>query len=185
MIYKFKSKAAGDLIMLAPHGDQILRILGKEPSAQGIFDVADMPAAIAAKIAAPERTVVCLAGDGDFLMTGQELATAVQNQAAPIILLFNNGMYGTIRMHQEREFPARVHGTQLANPHFALLAQAYGGLGVVVERTDEFGPALMQAVEHTRGKRTPALIELRCDPEVITPNATLSAIRATAQLQRP
>jgi acetolactate synthase-1/2/3 large subunit len=94
-------------------------------------------------------------------------------------------MYGTIRMHQEREFPARVHGTQLANPHFALLAQAYGGLGVVVERTDEFGPALMQAVEHTRGKRTPALIELRCDPEVITPNATLSAIRATAQLQRP
>jgi acetolactate synthase-1/2/3 large subunit len=144
-----------------------------------------VPAAIAAKIVAPERTVLCFAGDGDFLMTGQELATAVQNQAAPIILLFNNGMYGTIRMHQEREFPARVHGTQLANPHFALLAQAYGAMGLVVERTDEFGPALMQATEHTRGKRTPALIELRCDPEVITPNATLSAIRATAQLQRP
>jgi acetolactate synthase-1/2/3 large subunit len=94
-------------------------------------------------------------------------------------------MYGTIRMHQEREFPARVHGTALANPHFGLLAQAYGGAGFVVERTDEFGPALAQAIEHTRDKRTPALIELRCDPEVITPNATLSAIRATAQLQRP
>jgi acetolactate synthase I/II/III large subunit len=144
-----------------------------------------VPAAVAAKIVAPERTVVCFAGDGDFLMTGQELATAVQYQAAPIIVVFNNGMYGTIRMHQEREFPARVHGTQLANPHFALLAQAYGGAGFVVERTDEFAPVLAQAIEHTHVKRTPALIELRCDPEVITPNATLSAIRATAQLQRP
>jgi acetolactate synthase I/II/III large subunit len=143
-----------------------------------------VPAAIAAKIVAPERTVVCFAGDGDFLMTGQELATAVQYQAAPIIVVFNNGMYGTIRMHQEREFPARVHGTQLANPHFGLLAQAYGAAGFVVERTDEFAPALAQAIEHTHVKRTPALIELRCDPEVITPNATLSAIRATAQLQR-
>ncbi len=143
-----------------------------------------VPAAIAAKIVAPERTVICFAGDGDFLMTGQELATAVQYQAAPIVIVFNNGMYGTIRMHQEREFPARVHGTQLANPHFGLLAQAYGGAGFVVERTDEFLPALTQALEHTHVKRTPALIELRCDPEVITPNATLSAIRATAQLQR-
>jgi acetolactate synthase-1/2/3 large subunit len=143
-----------------------------------------VPAAIAAKIVAPERTVVCFAGDGDFLMTGQELATAVQYQAAPIIVVFNNGMYGTIRMHQEREFPARVHGTTLANPHFGLLAQAYGAAGFVVERTDEFAPALAQALEHTHVKRTPALIELRCDPEVITPNATLSAIRATAQLQR-
>ena len=144
-----------------------------------------VPAAVAAKIVAPERTVVCFAGDGDFLMTGQELATAAQYQAAPIVIVFNNGMYGTIRMHQEREFPARVHGTQLANPHFGLLAQAYGGAGFVVERTDEFAPALTQAIEHARAKHTPALIELRCDPEVITPNATLSAIRATAQLQRP
>jgi acetolactate synthase I/II/III large subunit len=143
-----------------------------------------VPAAVAAKIVAPERTVVCFAGDGEFLMTGQELATAVQYRAAPIIVVFNNGMFGTIRMHQEREFPARVHGTQLANPHFALLAQAYGGFGAVVERTDEFAPVLTQAIEHTHVKRTPALIELRCDPEVITPNATLSAIRATAQLQR-
>jgi len=144
-----------------------------------------VPAGVAAKIAAPERTVVVFAGDGDFLMTGQELATAIQYGAAVILLVFNNNMYGTIRMHQEREFPNRPHGTHLTNPHFALLAQAYGALGVVVERTDEFMPALAQAYEHTRARRLPALIELRCDPEVITPSATLSAIRMTAQLQRP
>jgi acetolactate synthase-1/2/3 large subunit len=143
-----------------------------------------VPAGVAAKIAAPERTVLTLAGDGDFLMTGQELATAVQVQAGIIVLVFNNGMYGTIRMHQEREFPGRVHGTALANPHFGLLAQAYGCFGAVVERTDEFAAALAMAIEHTRSRRSPALIELRCDPEVITPNATLSAIRSTAQLQQ-
>jgi acetolactate synthase-1/2/3 large subunit len=142
-----------------------------------------VPAAIAAKIAAPERTVVCFAGDGDFLMTGQELATAAQYQAAPLVLVFNNGMYGTIRMHQEREFPARVHGSALGNPHFALLAQAYGAFGAVVETTDAFAPALEKALAHTREKRLPALIELACDPEVITPNATISAIRSTAQLR--
>lgn len=140
-------------------------------------------AAVAAKIAAPERTVVCFTGDGDFLMTGQELATAVQYRAAPLVLVFNNGMYGTIRMHQEREFPARVHGTALANPHFALLAQAYGGFGAVVETTDAFAPALEMALAHTRDKRLPALIELRCDPDVITPNATLAALRSTARLR--
>jgi acetolactate synthase-1/2/3 large subunit len=143
-----------------------------------------VPAGVAAKIAAPERTVVVFAGDGDFLMTGQELATAVQHQAGVIVLVFNNGMYGTIRMHQEREYPGRVHGTQLINPHFGLLAQAYGAFGAVVERTDEFAPALAQALEHTRARKLPALIELRCDAEVITPNATLSAIRSTALLQR-
>ncbi len=143
-----------------------------------------VPAGVAAKIVAPERTVVTFAGDGEFLMTGQELATAVQYRAGLIVIVFNNGMYGTIRMHQEREFPGRTYGTQLANPHFALLAEAYGAHGAVVESTDEFGPALDKAVAHTREKHLPALIELRCDPEVITPNATLSAIRATAQLQR-
>jgi acetolactate synthase-1/2/3 large subunit len=142
-----------------------------------------LPAAIAAKIAAPERTVVCFAGDGEFLMTGQELATAVQYGAGIVVVVFNNGMYGTIRMHQEREFPARVYGTQIANPNFGLLAQAYGALGAVVEATDEFAPAFARALEHVRTKRLPAVIELRCDPEVITPNATLSAIRATAQLR--
>jgi acetolactate synthase-1/2/3 large subunit len=143
-----------------------------------------VPAGVAARIVAPERTVVVFAGDGDFLMTGQELATAVQYQAGVIVLVFNNGMYGTIRMHQEREYPSRVYGTTLANPHFGLLAQAYGAFGAVVERTDEFAAALSQALEHTRAKKTPALIELRCDAEVITPNATLSAIRSTALLQR-
>jgi acetolactate synthase-1/2/3 large subunit len=143
-----------------------------------------LPAGVAAKIAAPERTVVTLAGDGEFLMTGQELATAVQYRAGLVVIVFNNGMYGTIRMHQEREFPARVVGTQLVNPNFGLLAQAYGCAGAVVETTDAFAPALEQALAHTREKHLPALIELRCDPEVITPNATLSAIRATAQLQR-
>jgi len=143
-----------------------------------------LPAGVAAKIVAPERTVVTFAGDGDFLMTGQELATAVQYRAAVLVLVFNNGMYGTIRMHQEREFPARTYGTQLSNPHFALLAEAFGAFGAVVETTDQFAPALAQAVAHTREKHLPALIELRCDPEVITPNATLSAIRATAQLQK-
>lgn len=137
-----------------------------------------LPAAIAAKIVAPERTVVCFAGDGDFLMTAQELATAVQYQASPLVLVFNNGMYGTIRMHQEREYPARVHGTALANPDFARLAQAFGAFGAVVETTDDFAPALEAALAHLRARRTPALLELRCDPEVITPNATLAAIRS-------
>jgi acetolactate synthase-1/2/3 large subunit len=140
-----------------------------------------LPAAVAAKIAAPERTVVCFAGDGDFLMTGQELATAVQYGAAPLVLVFNNGMYGTIRMHQEREFPERPHGTALGNPDFALLAQAYGAFGTVVETTAAFAPALEAALAHIRDKRVPALIELRCDPEVITPNATIAALRAAAR----
>ncbi len=143
-----------------------------------------VPAGVAAKIVAPERTVVTLAGDGEFLMTGQELATAVQYRAGLVVIVFNNGMYGTIRMHQEREFPGRTYGTHLANPHFALLAEAYGAAGSVVETTDQFAPALEKALAHTHEKHLPALIELRCDPEVITPNATLSAIRATAQLQR-
>jgi acetolactate synthase-1/2/3 large subunit len=142
-----------------------------------------VPAAIAAKIAAPERTVVAFAGDGDFLMTGQELATALQYGAAVLILVFNNSMYGTIRMHQEREFPGRDHGTRLTNPDFARLAESYGAFGAVIETTADFGSALAQALSFMREKRLPALIELRTDPEVITPNATLSAIRATARLR--
>jgi acetolactate synthase-1/2/3 large subunit len=142
-----------------------------------------VPAAIAAKIAAPERTVVAFAGDGDFLMTGQELATALQYGAAVLILVFNNSMYGTIRMHQEREFPGRDHGTRLTNPDFARYAQSFGAFGSAVGTTDEFGTALAAALSFIREKRLPALIELRTDPEVITPNATLSAIRATARLK--
>jgi acetolactate synthase I/II/III large subunit len=141
-----------------------------------------VPAAIAAKIAAPERCVVCFAGDGDFQMTGQELGTAVQYGAGVLFLVFNNGMYGTIRMHQEREFPGREHGTRLVNPDFAKLAEAYGAFGASADTTDGFGIALAQALAFMREKHLPAVVELRTDPEVITPNATLTAIRATARL---
>jgi acetolactate synthase-1/2/3 large subunit len=141
-----------------------------------------VPAAVAAKIAAPERYVVAFAGDGDFLMTGQELAAAVQYGAGMLTIVFNNNMYGTIRMHQEREFPGREHGTRLVNPDFAQLARAYGAFGAAVETTDEFAIALAQALSFMRERHLPALIELKMDPEIITPNATLSAVRATARL---
>jgi acetolactate synthase-1/2/3 large subunit len=139
-----------------------------------------VPAGIAAKLVAPERTVVTFAGDGDFLMTAQELATAAMYQAGVLILIFNNGMYGTIRMHQERHHPARVIGTELLNPRFDLLAQSYGGFGAVVDSSAQFGPALAEALAFTRAKRLPAVIELRTDAQVISPGTTLSAIRASA-----
>ena len=135
-----------------------------------------VPAAVAAKIAAPERMVVAVAGDGEFLMNGQEFATAMQYRAAIIVLVVNNGMYGTIRMHQEREFPGRVSGTELANPDFAAYARAFGGHGETVECTADFAPAFQRAV--ASGK--PAIIELRIDPEAITPSATLSGLRTAA-----
>jgi acetolactate synthase I/II/III large subunit len=141
-----------------------------------------VPAAIAAKIAAPERCVVVFSGDGDFLMSAQELATAMQNNAGVLVIVFNNAMYGTIRMHQEREFPGREHGTRLVNPDFAKFAQAFGAFGARVETTDEFAIALAQALGFIREKHLPAVIELKTDPEVITPNATLTAIRATARI---
>jgi acetolactate synthase-1/2/3 large subunit len=135
------------------------------------------PAAVAAKLASPARTVLGLCGDGDFLMNGQEIATAVQYGAAFVALVVNNGMYGTIRMHQEREYPGRVSGTELKNPDFAAYARAFGGHGEIVERTEDFAPAYERAV--TSGK--PALIELRIDPDAITPATTLSAIREKAR----
>jgi acetolactate synthase-1/2/3 large subunit len=140
-----------------------------------------VPAGVAAKIVRPERTVVTFAGDGEFMMTGQELATAVQYGAGVIFLVFNNGMFGTIRMHQEREYPGRISGTQLHNPDFAALAQAYGGHGEAVETTADFGPALARAIAFTRTQKLPALIELRYDGNLITPNATLDTIRRNAQ----
>jgi acetolactate synthase-1/2/3 large subunit len=140
-----------------------------------------VPAGVAAKIVRPERTVVTFAGDGEFMMTGQELATAVQYGAGVIFLLFNNGMFGTIRMHQEREYPGRVSGTQLHNPDFAALARAYGGHGEAVETTAGFGPALERAIAFTRTHELPALIELRYDGNLITPGATLDTIRRNAQ----
>jgi len=136
-----------------------------------------VPAAVAAKILDPERIVVCMAGDGDFLMTGQELATAVQEDAAVVILVVNNGMYGTIRMHQERHYPGRVSGTDLVNPDFAALARAFGAHGAVVERTADFAVAFEEALACGR----PAVIELRVDPEALTPRQSLSEIREAAQ----
>src|SRR5947209_7675621 len=134
------------------------------------------PAALAAKLAAPERTVVAVCGDGDFLMNGQELATAVQYGANFIALVVNNGLYGTIRMHQEREYPGRIFGTDLRNPDFAAYARAFGAHGETVERTEDFAPAFERASKS--GK--PAIIELRIDPDAITPATTLSAIREKA-----
>jgi acetolactate synthase-1/2/3 large subunit len=134
------------------------------------------PAAIAAKLVHPERTVVCFAGDGCFLMTGQELATAAQYQLPVIWIVVNNGMYGTIRMHQERDYPSRVVGTELRNPDFAALARAYGGHGEVVERTADFPDAFRRA----QAAGTLALIDLRVAPEAVTPRYSLTQIRKGA-----
>ena len=133
-----------------------------------------VPAAVAAKVVHPERIVVCVAGDGDFLMSGHELAAAAQERAPIVVLLVNNGMYGTIRMHQERQFPGRVIGTDLVNPDFVGLAEAYGAHAELVERTEDFADAFERALRAGRA----AVLELRVDPELITPRATLSAIRA-------
>jgi acetolactate synthase-1/2/3 large subunit len=135
-----------------------------------------VPAAVAAKAVHPDRPVVCVAGDGDFLMTGQELATAVQEGLDVVVLVVNNGMYGTIRMHQERHYPGRVVGTDLRNPDFVALAQAYGAHGALVERSEDIGDALDEALSCGR----PAVVELRVDPQAITPRQTLDEIRAGA-----
>ncbi len=132
-----------------------------------------VPAAVTAKLLHPERIVVAFTGDGDFLMTGQELATAVQHDAAIVVLVVNNGMYGTIRMHQERHYPGRVSGTELVNPDFAALARAFGAHGAVIERSGDFPDAFEAALACGR----PALLELRVDPEALTPRQTLSEIR--------
>ena len=132
-----------------------------------------LPAAIAAKLRHPARTVVCFAGDGCFQMTGEELATAAQLDARVVVLVVDNGMYGTIRMHQERAFPGRVHATSLANPDFAALARAFGCYGERVERDEQFPAAFARAGEAD----SPALLHLAIDPEAITPAATLSSLR--------
>ncbi len=131
------------------------------------------PAAIAIKQLWPERVVFCLAGDGDFLMNGQEFATAVQYDIPAIIAIVDNGMYGTIRMHQEREYPGRIVATALRNPDFAAYARAFGGFGATVEKTADFPAAFEAAL--ASGK--PAIIHLKVDAEAITPSTTISAIR--------
>jgi acetolactate synthase-1/2/3 large subunit len=131
------------------------------------------PAALGMKTQFPERMVVCVAGDGDFLMTGQDFATAVQYDLPVIVVIADNGLYGTIRMHQERDFPGRVVATELRNPDFAAYAQAFGGFGVKVEKTADFAVAF--AAAKASGK--PSIIHLKIDPEALTIGTTLTGIR--------
>ena len=135
-----------------------------------------LPAGVGAKRIRPESTIVVFAGDGDFLMNGQEFATAVQYELPVVVILLDNGMYGTIRMHQERHYPGRVSATALKNPNFADYARAFGGHGERVERTEEFAPALERAI--ASGK--PAILHCILDAETITPTTTLRAIREQA-----
>jgi acetolactate synthase I/II/III large subunit len=134
------------------------------------------PAAVAASLQHPDRTVVCLAGDGCFQMTLNEMSTAVQYGATPIVIVANNGRYGTIRMHQERHFPGRVSGTDLANPDFAALARAYGGHGETLRRNADFPAAFARAA----GAGTVAVIELVLDPQALTTGQTVDQVRAAA-----
>jgi acetolactate synthase-1/2/3 large subunit len=131
-----------------------------------------LPAAIAAKIVSPEKVVIAVCGDGDFMMNCQELATAARYDAYPIVLVVNNSMLGTIRMHQEREFKSRVIATGLTNPDFVKFADSFGMPGFRVSKTEEFAPAFAKALASKKG----ALIELVLDPEVITPTKLLSQL---------
>jgi acetolactate synthase-1/2/3 large subunit len=149
------------------------RLIAPQSGAMGY----GVPAAIAAKIAHPERMVVALAGDGDFQMTCQELGCALQADARPIVLIVNNSSYGTIRMHQERTYPGRVSFTDILNPDFVALAAAYGAHAERVTRTADFPAAFARA----RASRTGAVLELVIDTESLTPRQTLSAMRAAAQ----
>jgi acetolactate synthase I/II/III large subunit len=135
-----------------------------------------IPAAVGAKRIFPDRQVLAITGDGDFLMSGQEFATAVQYGLSIIIVLLDNGMYGTIRMHQEREYPGRVSGSMLKNPDFAAYARAFGGHGERVETTEQFAPALDRAL----ASGMPAILHCLIDPEAITPTTTLTALREKA-----
>ena len=135
-----------------------------------------LPAAIGAARVFPKRTVVCFSGDGDFLMNGQEFATAVQYDLPIVVVLIDNGMYGTIRMHQERMFPGRVIATRLRNPDFAAYARAFGGHGETVEETAQFLPAYERAL----ASGLPSILHVKVDPEAITPTTTLTAIRTEA-----
>ena len=152
------------------------RLLAPQSGAMGY----GLPAAVAAKVAAPERVVVCFAGDGDFQMNCQELATAAQHGAQPIVLIVNNGIYGTIRAHQERHYPERVSGTTMVNPDFAALARAYGFHAERVEKTEDFPAAFERALASGTG----AVLDLDVSPEALTPRQTLSQMRAAALAAR-
>jgi acetolactate synthase I/II/III large subunit len=153
------------------------RYIGPTNGAMGY----SVPAAVAAKIAFPGRMVVSMVGDGGFMMTGQEIATAFHYGVAPIVLVFNNQMYGTIRMHQERTYPWRVSGTALTNPDFRKYIEAFGGHGEVVTDTKEFSSAFSRAAESGRA----SLIELRTNPEQITSRATITDLQAGRKPPKP
>ncbi len=148
------------------------RLLAPQSGAMGY----GLPAAIAAKVAHRDRQVVCFAGDGDFQMNCPELGTAMQAGATPVVLILNNGSYGTIRMHQERHFPDRISGTDLHNPDFAGLARSYGFLGERIDRTEDFADAFARALASPTG----AVLDLNIGVEALTPRQTLAQIRATA-----
>ena len=148
------------------------RLLAPQSGAMGY----GLPAAIAAKVAFPERIVVCFAGDGDFQMNLQELATATQADAQPIVLILNNGIYGTIRAHQEKTYPGRVSGTDMINPDFVMLALSYGFYAERVATTADFPAAFARAM----ASRTGAVLDLDISPEALTPRQTLSQMRAAA-----
>ncbi|MFT5505159.1 MAG: acetolactate synthase-1/2/3 large subunit [Gammaproteobacteria bacterium] len=132
-----------------------------------------VPAAIAARLRCPDKTVVVMAGDGDFMMTGQELATAMQYQVNFTILLVNNGIYATIRMHQEKHYPNRVIGTDMVNPDFVKLAKAHNASAESIERDEDFGAALERALAYDG----PSLIEIKIDPDILSPTQTVSSLR--------
>src|SRR5262245_38022227 len=132
-----------------------------------------LPAAVAAKLAHPTRPVVSVQGDGDFLMTGQELATAAQYSLPVIAIVANNGVYGTIRAHPERAYPRRVIGTTLINPDFAAYARSFGAQGYTVATTADFAPAFRAALASSQ----PCVIELKLDPEALSTRKTLTDMR--------
>ncbi|AZY49226.1 thiamine pyrophosphate-binding protein [Bordetella avium] len=139
-----------------------------------------LPAAISAKLENPERTVVCYAGDGCFQMNMQELGVALQYRLGIVVLVFNNGMWGTIRAHQERDFPARTIALTFQNPDFTQIIRGYGGYGEAVDRSADFAPALERALAFARDESLPALLEIRYDADGIAPGETLTAIRQAA-----
>jgi acetolactate synthase-1/2/3 large subunit len=136
-----------------------------------------LPAAIAARMEHRERPIVCLAGDGCFQMSMQEFGTAMQQRAKFVVIVVDNGIYGTIRMHQEREYPERVSGTAMRNPDFAALAQAYGAHGETVDAAGAFGPAFDRAM----GAETAAIVHVKVNPEALSPSQTIEGLRAAAR----
>ena len=136
-----------------------------------------VPAAVAMQLLHPDAPVVCFTGDGDFLMNGQEFATAVQYGLPIVVIVCDNGLYGTIRMHQERDYPGRPSATTLRNPDFAAYARAFGGFGATIDATEGF-PA---AYEAARASGLPAILHLKIDPDAILPGTTLDAIRRAAE----